>query len=66
MSGFGLHARLGGIWQGWVVTKVVVWLVLLAILVRFRGQPSASPATAWLLALPAAAMAVFMPIYRPF
>ena len=61
VSGFGLHARLGGVWQGWVVTKIVVWLALLLILVRFRAGPSLSPATAWLLTLPAAAVAVFKP-----
>ena len=66
VSGFGLHARLGGVWQGWVVTKVVVWLALLLILVRFRAGPSVSPATAWLLALPAAAVAVFMAVFKPF
>ena len=66
VSGFGLHARLGGVWQGWVVTKVVVWLALLLILVWFRTGPSASPTTAWLLALPAAAVAVFMAVFKPF
>jgi hypothetical protein len=66
VSGFGLHARLGGVWQGWVVTKVIVWLALLLLLVRFRAGPSASPATAWLLTLPAVAVAVFMAIYKPF
>jgi uncharacterized membrane protein len=66
VSGFGLHARLGGIWEGWVVTKVLVWLALLAILVWFRARPSASPGAAWWLALPAAAIAVFMAIYKPF
>lgn len=66
VSGFGLHARLGGVWQGWVVTKTGVWLALLATLVWFRAGPSASPATAWLLVLPAAAVAVFMAVYKPF
>ena len=66
VSGFGLHARLGGVWQGWVVTKIVIWLALLLILVRFRKGPAASPATAWLLALPAAALAVFMAVFKPF
>ena len=66
VSGFGLHARLGGIWQGWVVTKIVVWVALLVILVRFRKGPAASPATAWLLALPATALAVFMAVFKPF
>jgi hypothetical protein len=66
VSGFGLHARLGGVWQGWVVTKIVVWLTLLGILVQFRRGPAASPAAPWLLALPAAAVAIFMAIYKPF
>ena len=66
VSGFGLHARLGGVWQGWVVTKILMWMALLGILVQFRQGPPASPATPWLLALPIAAVAVFMAIYKPF
>ena len=66
VSGFGLHARLGGVWQGWVVTKIGMWVALLGILVQFRRGPASSPATPWLLALPFAAIAVFMAIYKPF
>jgi hypothetical protein len=66
VSGFGLHARLGGVWQAWVVTKIAMWLTLLGILVRFRQGPAASPAAPWLLALPVAAVAIFMAIYKPF
>lgn len=66
VSGFGLHARLGGVWEGWVLTKIVVWGALLLILVWFRAAPAASPATAWLLALPAAGVAVFMAVFKPF
>ena len=66
VSGFGLHARLGGVWQGWVVTKILVWMALLGVLVQFRRGPAASPATPWLLALPIAAVAIFMAIYKPF
>jgi hypothetical protein len=66
VSGFGLHARLGGVWQGWVVTKIVMWVTLLAIMVQFRRGPAASPAAPWLLALPVAAVAIFMAIYKPF
>ena len=66
VSGFGLHARLGGVWQGWVVTKIVMWITLLAIMVQFRRGPAASPAAPWLLALPVAAVAIFMAIYKPF
>jgi hypothetical protein len=66
VSGFGLHARLGGVWQGWVVTKIAMWLTLLGILVGYRRGPAASPAVPWLLALPVAAVAIFMAIYKPF
>lgn len=66
VSGFGLHARLGGVWQGWVVTKIVMWLTLLGLLVQFRRGPVSSPVAPWLLALPVAAVAVFMAIYKPF
>jgi hypothetical protein len=66
VSGFGLHARLGGIWQGWVFTKIGIWVALLAILIQFRKGPAASPATAWLLALPATALAVYMAVFKPF
>ena len=66
VSGFGLHARLGGVWQGWVVTKIAMWVTLLVVLVKFRRGPAASPAAPWLLALPAAAVAIFMAIYKPF
>jgi hypothetical protein len=65
VSGFGLHARLGGVWQGWVVTKIAMWITLLAILVWFRRGPAAAPATPWVLVLPAA-VAIFMAIYKPF
>jgi hypothetical protein len=36
------------------------------ILVRFRAGPSTSPATAWLLVLPVAAVAIFMAVFKPF
>jgi hypothetical protein len=66
VSGFGLHARLGGVWQGWVVTKAVVWLALLLILVRFRAGAVGWPAGAWLLTFPAVALAIYMAVYKPF
>jgi hypothetical protein len=67
VSGFGLHARLGGVWQGWVVTKISVWCVLMLVLVVFRAGASTRPAPmAWIVTLPAVALAVFMAIYKPF
>jgi hypothetical protein len=66
VSGFGLHARLGGVWQAWVVVKIAMWVTLLVVLVAFRRGPAASPAAPWLLALPVAAVAIFMAVFKPF
>ncbi|MGH7209354.1 MAG: hypothetical protein ACREIL_08220 [Nitrospiraceae bacterium] len=66
VSGFGLHARLGGIWQGWLVVKILSWFVILAVMTRFRAGPPDSLALAWLIVLPVAAAAVLMAIYKPF
>jgi len=66
VAGFGLHARLGGIWQGWVVSKIVLWLILLGTVTHFRGRAPASPVLAWSTCVSAAALAVVMAIYKPF
>jgi uncharacterized membrane protein len=66
VAGFGLHARLGGIWQGWVVVKIVMWLILIGVMTHFRRKTPGSPVLAWLISFPAAAVAVFMAVYKPF
>ena len=66
VAGFGLHARLGGIWQGWFMVKIVAWVVILGLLIRFRASAPTSPALAWLISLPVVGVAVFMAIYKPF
>ena len=66
VAGFGLHARLGGVWQGWLMVKIVAWLVILGVLIRFRAGTPASPALAWLNSLLVVGVAVAMAIYKPF
>jgi hypothetical protein len=66
VSGFGLHARLGGVWQLWVVVKIAMWVSLLGLLIQFGRRPAESPAAPWLLVIPTAAVAIFMAIYKPF
>jgi uncharacterized membrane protein len=66
VAGFGLHARLGGIWQGWVVSKIVVWLILLGAVTHFRRRAPGSPVLAWSASVLVAALAVVMAIYKPF
>ncbi len=66
VAGFGLHARMGGIWQSWLTVKIVAWFVILGLLLRFRASAPASPALAWLISLPVVGVAVVMAIYKPF
>ncbi len=66
VGGFGLHARLGGIWQGWLIVKIVAWFVILGLLIRFRASTPASPALAWLGSFAVVVIAVAMAIYKPF
>jgi hypothetical protein len=66
VAGFGLHARLGGVWQGWLMVKIVAWFVILGLLIRFRARAPASSALAWLNSLAVVGVAVAMAIYKPF
>ena len=66
VAGFGLHARIGGVWQGWVVSKIVLWLVLLGAATHFRKRAPASPALTWSATVSIAALAVVLAIYKPF
>ena len=67
VGGFGMMARLGltsGL-PGWIIAKLVIWLVIgSAMTVIYRG---ASVARAYLLALPfIALLAAFFALYKPF
>ena len=68
LGGFGMLARLGlvqGGLPGWVVVKLLIWVVLLAALaVPYRGR---GYARALLVALPLLAVsAAAVALYKPF
>ena len=66
VSGFGLQARvLGGAFPGWLIVKLVLWLVLGGMLVLVkRGKLKAGPA--WLIILGIVAVAAFLALTKPF
>jgi len=66
VAGFGLHARIGGVWQGWVVSKIVLWLILLGAATHLRKRAPASPVLAWSATVSVAALAVVLAIYKPY
>lgn len=69
LGGFGMLARIGfehgAAFPGWLVVKIVIWLVLAgSVVVPYRR---ASLARALLLALPVlGGLAAFLAIYKPF
>ncbi len=68
LSGFGMLAGLdlgGAAFPGWIVGKLVVWLVLgAAVAVPYR-RPSAAPAVLVLVPL-LVGLSAYFAIYKPF
>lgn len=65
VAGFGLIAKLGGGFPGWMIAKVVIWLVLGASVVVFRKKPDAGKPM--LIVLPILGLiAAGLALYKPF
>ncbi len=65
ISGFGALARLGMGFPGWVVVKLVIWLVIGGIIVLIRKMPQLAGALWFALPL-LGAFAGYLAIYKPF
>ena len=65
VSGFGMLARLGGGFPGWVIAKIVIWLVIGGIIALIRRQPRWA-GFLW-FALPVlGTFAGYLALYKPF
>jgi len=65
ISGFGLQAKLGTGWPGWLIVKLVCFLVVAAMAGRVFKMPSAA-GTMRMAAIVLFAVAVAMVYIRPF
>jgi hypothetical protein len=65
VGGFGLVARLDYGWPGWILVKVVCWVVLSALAGLAFRKPK-STCTLGMIGALAIATAVFMVYKRPF
>jgi hypothetical protein len=67
VAGFGLLARLAvpWPWQGWVFSKLAIWL-LLAFIVSVVARNPGSGKSLWWVSLFAAATAAYMAGFKPF
>ena len=65
IAGFGLLAKLGMIFTGWVVIKIVIWICMGALILPIKKMPQ-HKIVLWYTALALGGIAAFMAIYKPF
>lgn len=64
VAGFGLHARTGGEWAGWLFAKIGIWVLIggLPFVVKRKFLPSGM---AWILAVALGIAAAWLAVYKP-
>ena len=65
VAGFGALAKLGMNFSGWVITKIVLWVVLGGMLTLIKKMPDKAMLL-WYASFAVAAIAALMAIYKPF
>jgi hypothetical protein len=67
VGGFGMLARLGIFWPwpGWVVGKIIIWLVF-GILVALIGRTPALAKPLWWSTIALGAIAAYLALNKPF
>ena len=67
VAGFGMLARLGITWPwpGWIIGKVVIWLVL-GLLIAVIGRVPALAKPLWWITIALAAIAAYLALNKPF
>ena len=63
LGGFGLHATMGGPWEGWVMVKIGLWVLLGGAVALAARKPS--PAVWWGL-LGLFAVGAWLALFKPF
>lgn len=64
VGGFGLHARLELQWYGWLIGKIVCWVVLASLAGLAYRKPEKTGALIWASRL-AVLIAVYLVYFRP-
>jgi len=65
IAGFGMLAKLGMVFTGWVVVKIIIWLLMGALILPIKKMPE-KRAVWWFTALILGGIAAFMALYKPF
>jgi len=67
VGGFGMLARLGIFWPwpGWVIGKIVIWLVF-GVLVAVIGRAPTLAKPLWWITIALGAIAAYLALNKPF
>lgn len=67
LGGFGMLARLNisWPWQGWVIGKIIIWLVFGALIVIISRQPKLAKSLWWVTIL-LGTLAAYLALNKPF
>jgi len=65
VAGFGLLAKVGMVFTGWIVIKIVIWLIMAGLILPIKKMPEKSSVW-WFFALLLGAIAAYMALYKPF
>lgn len=66
VGGFGLMARLSVPWDGWIITKIILWFVLGGITVLIKKSSSKMASIWWMLLIAICAFVVYLVRMRPY
>jgi hypothetical protein len=65
VAGFGALAKLGAGFGGWVIVKLLIWLLLGGSIAIINRKPAAGK-TLWYGCLALGLLAIYLAVYKPF
>jgi hypothetical protein len=67
VAGFGMLARIGvpWPWPGWVIGKIIIWLVF-GVLIAVIGRSPGLAKSLWWITIALAALAAYLALNKPF
>lgn len=65
VAGFGLLAKIGMTFAGWVIVKMFIWLIMGALILPIKKKPELNTVW-WIFALLMGVFAAILGVYKPF
>ena len=65
VAGFGQLAKIGMVFSGWVIVKMIIWLFMGALIMPIKKKPEMKTIW-WYTALVLGTLAAYLALYKPF